>query len=87
VLLGQGYRTPRGAVIDEYGVSNGGMMMSREFWYKSEKKVVSCHFVHHKSNLKSPGIEPGSIYKLIIIVVLTAILYKYATWLSSTKAS
>jgi hypothetical protein len=27
VLLGQGYRTPRGAVIDKYG--NGEMMISR----------------------------------------------------------
>jgi hypothetical protein len=28
VLLGHSYRTPHGAVIDEHGTSNGGMMNS-----------------------------------------------------------
>jgi hypothetical protein len=56
VLLGQGYRTLRGAVIQW---SNSEMMISRGKPKDSEKNLLQCNFVHHESRLKSPGNEPG----------------------------
>jgi hypothetical protein len=47
VLLAQGYRTPRGAVIDEYGA--GGIMISRGKLKNSEKNLLQSHFVYHES--------------------------------------
>jgi hypothetical protein len=49
-----------GVVIDEIGAVNGGMMISRVKAKNSEKILIACHFIHHKSHLKSPGIKPGS---------------------------
>jgi hypothetical protein len=59
VLLGQGYRIPRGAVIDENGWSNDGMVIERGKPNNSERNLLHFHFVYHKSHLKSPGIDPG----------------------------
>jgi hypothetical protein len=56
VLLGQGYRTPRGAVIDEYG----GMVISGGKQKNSEKNLLQSHFVGYKSHLKLRKIEPRS---------------------------
>jgi hypothetical protein len=45
VLLGQGYRTPRGAVIDECGAT-AGMVISWKKPKNSEKNLL-----HHEHNL------------------------------------
>jgi hypothetical protein len=44
VLLGQGYRTPHGAVIDEW--SNDGLIISKEKPRNLETKLPQCHIVH-----------------------------------------
>jgi hypothetical protein len=43
VLLGQGYRKPRGAVIDEYGARWN--MISKEKPSNSEKNLLQYDFV------------------------------------------
>jgi hypothetical protein len=58
VLLGQGYRTPRGAVIDEYGATMGWWLAGEQ--KNSEKNLLQCHFGHCEFYSKSPGIEVGS---------------------------
>jgi hypothetical protein len=45
MLLGQGYHTPHGAVIDRYW-GNGGMMISRGKLNNSKKNLLQSHFVH-----------------------------------------
>jgi hypothetical protein len=54
MLLGQGYRTPHEAVIDEYGEMV-------EWWLagenrRTQKNLLQCHFIHYEFNLKSLGI-------------------------------
>jgi hypothetical protein len=55
VLLGQGYRTPRGAVIDGYGP--GGMMTGAQGAKSSRKNVLQWLFVHHESHLFRPRLK------------------------------
>jgi hypothetical protein len=54
LLLGQGYRTPRGTMIDEYGTE----VISSGKRKKSEKNLLQCHFVHLESHLKLPSFIP-----------------------------
>jgi hypothetical protein len=51
VLLGQGYRTPRGAVTDEYGAVV-------EIRKNSENNLLQCHLVHLESH---PALNPGLV--------------------------
>jgi hypothetical protein len=57
VLLGQDYRTPRGAVIDEYGAIVE-WWLAGENWSACWKHLFQCHFVHYWSHLKLPS-YPG----------------------------
>jgi hypothetical protein len=38
--------------------STGGMKLTGKLKY-SKKILSQCHFVHHKSHMDRPGIEPG----------------------------
>jgi hypothetical protein len=42
--------------------SGGGRMINRENPKNSEKNLLECRFVHHKSHVKSPGIEPEALW-------------------------
>jgi ABC-type transport system involved in cytochrome c biogenesis ATPase subunit len=47
-------------MVNEYG-SNGGVMISRGNPKNCEKYLLQCHFIHHESHLRSPGIEAESL--------------------------
>jgi hypothetical protein len=55
VLLGQGYSTPRGAVIGAYG-GGGGLIISK-IKLKNSKTNLHYHFVQDTSSLKSTRIK------------------------------
>jgi hypothetical protein len=38
--------------------SIGGMIIGRGIPKYSKKNLLHCHFIHHKSDMDSPGIEP-----------------------------
>jgi hypothetical protein len=49
VFFGQGYNTA--------AWNNDGMVISRGKQKNSEKDMHQCHFIPHKSHVKSPGLE------------------------------
>jgi hypothetical protein len=53
----QGYSIPQGVVTDEHGTMVE-WWLAWETWKNSEKTLFQCHFLHHKSHMKSPETEP-----------------------------
>lgn len=50
-VLGQGYHAPQGDSARRVW-SNGGRMINRG---KLKKTLLLCHFIHHESQIKTPG--------------------------------
>jgi hypothetical protein len=57
VLLCQGYRTPREAVVVEFGAVVECSLEGKPKY--SEKNLLKCHLIHHKYHLEHTGLNPA----------------------------